>query len=97
MRHSRQADTYAFGIVLWEMLTWEVPWDDLGTFQVRRCTATEAFVNAVRGRALLRLSAGGCACASVYVCVWVWGGGLIASMLVAFVRRWIASAIYISS
>jgi hypothetical protein len=35
MIHSRKADMYAFAIVLWELLTWELPWEDMGTFQVR--------------------------------------------------------------
>ncbi len=30
------ADVYAFGIVLWELLTWQVPWDDYNPFQVSR-------------------------------------------------------------
>jgi Protein tyrosine and serine/threonine kinase len=34
MIHSRKADMYAFGIVLWELMTWELPWEDMGTFQV---------------------------------------------------------------
>eukprot|EP00884_Botryococcus_braunii_P018261 jgi/Botrbrau1/5118/Bobra.0128s0026.1 len=34
MLHSRKADMFAFGIVLWELLTWELPWEDMGTFQI---------------------------------------------------------------
>ena len=33
-RHSKAADVYSFGIVLWELMTWQVPWDDYNQFQV---------------------------------------------------------------
>lgn len=35
MIHSPKADVYAMGIVLWELLCWCLPWEDMGTFQVR--------------------------------------------------------------
>ena len=34
---SKAADVYALGMVLWEMLTWQMPWGDLNCFQVISC------------------------------------------------------------
>ena len=33
-QYSKAADVYSFGIILWELLTWQVPWGDLNPFQV---------------------------------------------------------------
>ena len=32
--YSKAADVYSFGIILWEMMTWRLPWEDLNPFQV---------------------------------------------------------------
>ena len=32
--YSNAADVYSFGLILWELLTWQLPWADLGPFQV---------------------------------------------------------------
>lgn len=32
--YSTAADVYSFAVVLWELLTWQVPWDDHNPFQV---------------------------------------------------------------
>ena len=33
------SDVYSFGMILWEMLTWQVPWEELGPWQVGVCRA----------------------------------------------------------
>ena len=32
--YSAAADVYSFGLILWELLTWQLPWAELGPFQV---------------------------------------------------------------
>ncbi|KAA6419315.1 MAG: PAS domain-containing tyrosine kinase [Trebouxia sp. A1-2] len=32
--YSKAADVYSFGIVLWELLTWQIPWGDYNPFQI---------------------------------------------------------------
>ena len=33
--YSKAADVYSFGIILWELLTWQIPWGDYNPFQVK--------------------------------------------------------------
>lgn len=32
--YSKAADVFSFGIILWELLVWRLPWEELGPFQV---------------------------------------------------------------
>ena len=32
-RYDCAADVYSFGIILWELMTWQIPWEDLGPWQ----------------------------------------------------------------
>ena len=34
--YSKAADVFSFGVILWELITWQMPWEELGVFQVRR-------------------------------------------------------------
>lgn len=34
-QYSKASDVYSFGVILWELLTWKLPWENLGPFQVR--------------------------------------------------------------
>ncbi|KIY91303.1 Putative serine/threonine-protein kinase/receptor [Monoraphidium neglectum] len=33
-RFSKEADVYSFGIILWELLTWQEPWSAYNSFQI---------------------------------------------------------------
>ena len=39
--YSKAADVYSFGIILWEVMTWQLPWEDLNPFQVHLCLHVE--------------------------------------------------------
>ncbi|KAK9862943.1 hypothetical protein WJX84_012116 [Apatococcus fuscideae] len=32
--YSKAADVFSFGIILWELLVWRLPWEELGPFQI---------------------------------------------------------------
>jgi len=32
--YSKAADVFSFGVILWELVTWQMPWEELGVFQV---------------------------------------------------------------
>ena len=32
--YSKAADVFSFGVILWELVTWQLPWEELGVFQV---------------------------------------------------------------
>ncbi len=36
--YSKAADVFSFGVVLWELITWQMPWEELGVFQVGMLT-----------------------------------------------------------
>lgn len=35
-RATAASDTYSFGLVLWELLSWQLPWQGASPFQIRR-------------------------------------------------------------
>ena len=37
--YSKAADVYSFGIVLWELLTWQIPWGNHNPFQVKNTSS----------------------------------------------------------
>lgn len=39
--YSKAADIFSFGIILWELLVWRLPWEELGPFQVGAFPAFE--------------------------------------------------------
>jgi hypothetical protein len=57
------SDVYAFGVILWEFLTWQVPWHEYGPWQV------VAMVTESQKRPEVRGGAGGCT--AWYAATWV--------------------------
>ncbi|KAK9845513.1 hypothetical protein WJX81_008391 [Elliptochloris bilobata] len=39
-RYSKAADVFSFAVVLWELAVWQLPWEDLGPFQIM-CAISE--------------------------------------------------------
>jgi hypothetical protein len=34
---SKAADVFSFGVILWELATWQLPWEELSVFQACPC------------------------------------------------------------
>ena len=47
--YSKAADVFSFGVILWELITWQMPWKELGVFQVSLCKA-RSLVALLHGR-----------------------------------------------
>jgi hypothetical protein len=47
--YSKAADVFSFGVILWELITWQMPWEELGVFQVSLCKA-RSLVALLHGR-----------------------------------------------
>ena len=64
--YSKAADVFSFGVVLWELITWQMPWEELGVFQV--CTG----LNLMLSTCLLRRSClfAACSCDSTTNGLW---------------------------
>lgn len=50
---STASDCFSFGTVMWEVLTWRLPWAGVSPFAVRCCQALEAWLGACRCTAVV--------------------------------------------
>lgn len=50
---STASDCFSFGTVMWEVLTWRLPWAGVSPFAVRCCQAPEAWLGARSCRAVV--------------------------------------------
>lgn len=57
-RATAASDTYAFALLLWELLTWQLPWSGMDVFQVRGAGGRICMCCWLRRRWLLCASSG---------------------------------------
>ena len=70
--YSFSSDVYSFGMIMWEFLTWQVPWHDCGPWQVRLGFGPLRLCGmSLHSRALCLLQAPG-ACPTLWLCCCMW-------------------------
>ena len=52
------SDVYSFGVIMWEFLTWQIPWHECGPWQVIHCSRHETTCNMFS----MRLADSACSC-----------------------------------